>query len=158
MNSSCVRLIERSPKNSSSLPIATTSVIEYEVSLLDVQETLYALLDQCCQIVDQTLVSSSPPKTKREEKIAKLERRLSRLSRIIQELEEKDMSLDEMAHCDLYEVEANLKEEACFVYAKLTKLKSQPNNTERIINKKISLTGNHFGCFVRFFFNGKFVF
>lgn len=53
--------------------------------------------------------------SKHQRKILRLERRLSRLSRIIRELEEKDMSLDEMAHCDLYEVESNLKRQACQV-------------------------------------------
>lgn len=45
-------------------------------------------------------------------KTAKLERRLSNLSKVIRELEAKDLSLDEMQHSDLYEVEANLKKRA----------------------------------------------
>lgn len=48
----------------------------------------------------------------RQKKIEKLERRLSRLSKVIRELEEKDMSLEEMEHCDLYVVESNLKRRA----------------------------------------------
>jgi hypothetical protein len=43
---------------------------------------------------------------------------LNRLSRIIHELEEKDMSLDEMVHCDLYVVESNLKKQACEVISR----------------------------------------
>jgi predicted RNase H-like nuclease (RuvC/YqgF family) len=48
----------------------------------------------------------------REKKINKLERRLNSLSKTISKLEEKDMSLDEMEHCDLYNVESNLKKRA----------------------------------------------
>jgi exonuclease VII small subunit len=94
-------------------PVTTTST-----SMSDVQETIEYLLDQCCNIVSETLVTSIPVESKRERKIIRLERRLSRLARIIRELEEKDMSLDEMAHCDLYEVESNLKKEACQVEKK----------------------------------------
>lgn len=119
-------------------PLPTTSIIEYEVSIVEVQETINVLLDQCCKIVDQTLVSTST-KSKHEEKILKLERRLYRLSKTIRKLEETEMSLDEMGKCDLYEVEANLKQQACFVYEKLTKLRSQSINTERLIEKKIRL-------------------
>lgn len=57
----------------------------------------------------------SNSESKHQRKIFRLEKRLNRLSRIIRELEEKEMSLDEMAHCDLYEVESNLKRQACQV-------------------------------------------
>jgi vacuolar-type H+-ATPase subunit I/STV1 len=59
--------------------------------------------------------NTSEREMKREKKIRKLERRLSGLSKTIRELEEKDMSLAEMEHCDLYSVEANLKKQACEV-------------------------------------------
>jgi exonuclease VII small subunit len=99
-----------------------TSIVENPpvttISMSDVQETIEYLLDQCCNIVSETLITSIPVESKRERKIIRLERRLSRLARIIRELEEKDMSLDEMAHCDLYEVESNLKKEACQVKQK----------------------------------------
>jgi vacuolar-type H+-ATPase subunit I/STV1 len=61
------------------------------------------------------LNNTSEREMKREKKIRKLERRLSGLSKTIRELEEKDMSLAEMEHCDLYSVEANLKKQACEV-------------------------------------------
>ena len=87
------------------------------------QQTIEHLLDQCCDILSGTLatdnvrsITTEPNSdSKHQRKILRLERRLSRLSRIIRELEEKDMSLDEMAHCDLYEVESNLKRQACQV-------------------------------------------
>ena len=104
------------------------STIEYEVSIIAVQETIEYLLDQCCNIISEFNVQKTPCtnetlsipsesncERKRQRKIMKLERRLSRLSRIIRELEKKDMSLDEMAHCDLYVVESNLKKQACEV-------------------------------------------
>ncbi len=49
---------------------------------------------------------------KKRKKIHKLERILSNLSKVIRELEEKDLSLDEMRHSDLYVVESNLKKRA----------------------------------------------
>lgn len=130
----------RPTENHSPRPTTSASTIEYDVSISDVRETIESLLDRCCQMLDE------PPrpvvKKRREEKIFRLERRLVRLSKIIRELEEKDMSLDEMANCDLYEVEANLKRQACFTYEKLAKLKSQSANTERILQKRIQLDGN----------------
>jgi exonuclease VII small subunit len=88
-----------------------------------VQEAIEYILNQCCNILPETVVidpvtsitTESNTESQRQRKILRLERRLSRLSKIIRELEEKDMSLDEMAHCDLYEVESNLKKEACEV-------------------------------------------
>ena len=62
---------------------------------------------------DQPSTSRSPMKNER--KILKLENRLSRLSRVIRELEKREMSLDEMQHCDLYVVESNMKKQACEV-------------------------------------------
>jgi hypothetical protein len=53
--------------------------------------------------------------TKEKKKIDKLERQLSCLANLIRELEEKDMSLDEMEHCDLYIVESRCKKRACEV-------------------------------------------
>lgn len=97
------------------------STIEFETSITDVQETIDHLIDQICTNLaksSDTKVHLNDDKTsnaKHQRKIIKLERRLSRLSRIIRELEEKDMSLDEMAHCDLYVVESNLKKQACEV-------------------------------------------
>ena len=83
------------------------------------QETLDYLLDQCSNIPSDTLVIdqviSLDTENNHERKIRRLEGRLHRLSKTIRELEEKEMSLDEMAHCDLYEVESNLKEQACEV-------------------------------------------
>ena len=122
-------------------PVPTTSTIEYESSITEVQETIEYLLNQCCTILSETLVRSVEPKPKRQEKIVRLERKLSRLSRIIRELEEKDMSLDEMAHCDLYEIESKLKAQACSIHEKLSKLKSQSATAERIIQKPIVLNG-----------------
>jgi len=55
------------------------------------------------------------------------------------------MSLDEMAHCDLYEVESNLKKEACKVHAKLSKLKSQSSSADRILHKPIILNESETG-------------
>jgi len=49
---------------------------------------------------------------KQKKRISKLERRLSSLSKIIRELEEKDLSLDEMRFSDLYLIESNLKKRA----------------------------------------------
>ena len=83
------------------------------------QETIVYLLDQCCNILHESLVIdqviSIDEEDEHEEKIRRLERRLQRLSKVIRQLEEKEMSLDEMAHCDLYEVESNLKQKACQV-------------------------------------------
>ncbi len=87
------------------------------------QEAIEYILNQCCNILSETVVidpvtsitTESNTESQRQRKILRLERRLSRLSKVIRELEEKDMSLDEMAHCDLYEVESNLKKEACEV-------------------------------------------
>ena len=50
--------------------------------------------------------------TKRREKITRLERRLSRLANLIERLEQKELSLDEMIYSDLYNVEAKLKKRA----------------------------------------------
>lgn len=88
-------------------------------SNFEVQETLAYLVDQCSNIPNETLVIdqviSLHTGSNHERKIRRLEQRLHRLSKIIQDLEEKEMSLDEMAHCDLYEVESNLKQQACQV-------------------------------------------
>lgn len=104
------------------------STIEYDTPITEVQESIENLLDQCCRIVSESNKSptfvndesavkpaQSNRDSKRHRKIVKLERRLSRLSKVIHDLEQKDMSLDEMAHCDLYVVESNLKKRACEV-------------------------------------------
>ena len=99
----------------------TQSKTEHRFSMIEIQETLEYLLDQCCIIASESQISLTidiPPVTidsTHERKIKKLERRLIRISRMIRELEEKDMSLEEMAHCDLYTVESNLKKQACEV-------------------------------------------
>ncbi|CAF4484383.1 unnamed protein product [Rotaria socialis] len=134
------------------------STIEYETSIAEVQETIDHLVDQCCTIVsvsiksrthffDNKVTTSTPLNSdrKNKRKVIKLERRLSRLSRIIRELEEKDMSLDEMAHCDLYVVESNLKKQACEIHSKIAKLKSQTPTIERIIHQPIVLSESEIG-------------
>ncbi|CAF0747370.1 unnamed protein product [Adineta ricciae] len=124
----------------------TQSKIEHRFSMIEIQETLEYLLDQCCIISSEPEISLTvdiPPETidsTHERKIKKLERRLIRISRMIRELEEKDMSLEEMAHCDLYTVESNLKKQACEMYEKLAKLKKQSSSTERILHRPIVLT------------------
>ncbi|CAF3528269.1 unnamed protein product [Rotaria sordida] len=85
-------------------------------------------------------MSTSEYKIARKKKINKLERRLRSLSKTIRELEGKDMSLDEMKHCDLYAVESNLKKRAYEIYIKLTELKSQSSSTERILDQPVTLT------------------
>ncbi|CAF3637111.1 unnamed protein product [Rotaria sordida] len=87
-------------------------------------------------------MSTSEYKIARKKKINKLERRLRSLSKTIRELEGKDMSLDEMKHCDLYAVESNLKKRAYEIYIKLTELKSQSSSTERILDQPVTLTGS----------------
>ncbi len=116
--------------------LARPNPIQYSTSISEVQETIEYLIDQCCSILSETLVIDNVQsittdlnsESKRQRRIMKLERRLHRLSRTIRELEEKDMSLDEMAHCDLYEVESNLKKEACqvnfFFFKFINKIKS----------------------------------
>ncbi|CAF1017939.1 unnamed protein product [Rotaria sordida] len=134
------------------------STIEYETSIGDVQETINHLLDKCCNILSESTLSKpasldniisirthSTNDSRHQRKIIKLERRLHRLSRIIRELEEKDMSLDEMAHCDLYVVESNLKKQACEMHTKLAKLKSQSSSIERIIHQPIILNESDIG-------------
>jgi vacuolar-type H+-ATPase subunit I/STV1 len=106
------------------------STIEYDLLISEVQETIENLLDQCCNILSETFIINKDPvittDSKYQRKIRRLEQRLSRLSRIIRELEEKEMTLDEMAHCDLYEVESNLKKQACQVYYSEAQLVSPP--------------------------------
>jgi len=118
-SSSVITNIEYVSTDENLTPNPTESTIEYDISISEVQETLEYLLDQCCNILSETFVIDKIPSittnSKRQRKITRLERKLCRLSRIIRELEEKDMSLDEMAHCDLYEVESNLKKQACQV-------------------------------------------
>ncbi|CAF0732682.1 unnamed protein product [Rotaria sordida] len=87
-------------------------------------------------------MSTSEYKIARKKKINKLERRLRSLSKTIRELEGKDMSLDEMKHCDLYAVESNLKKRTYEIYIKLTELKSQSSSTERILDQPVTLTGS----------------
>ncbi|CAF1496252.1 unnamed protein product, partial [Adineta steineri] len=70
----------------------------------------------------------------------KLERRLNSLSKMIRQLEEKDMSLDEMENCDLYKVESSLKKRACDMYMRLAQLKKQSTSTERILDQPVTLT------------------
>lgn len=131
---SLLRKISSSPSASFSTTVSTEpnpeidtttqpaqSKTERKFSMTEVQETLEHLLDQCCIISSETATSVTvniPATTidsKHERKIKKLERRLVRISRMIRDLEEKDMSLEEMAHCDLYTVESNLKKQACEV-------------------------------------------
>ncbi|CAF0970152.1 unnamed protein product [Rotaria sp. Silwood1] len=134
------------------------STIEYETSITDVQEVINHLVNECCNTLSEStsskknsvnnIISTSTHSnhdSKHQRKIIKLERRLQRLSRIIRELEEKDMSLDEMAHCDLYVVESNLKKQACEIHNKLAKLKSQPLSIERIIHRPIVLNESDIG-------------
>jgi len=110
-------LVFPTDENLPSNPIEST--IEYDVSISEVQQAIEYLLDQCCNILSETFVIDKNPvitaDLKHQRKIRRLERRLNRLSKIIRELEEKEMTLDEMAHCDLYEVESNLKKQACQV-------------------------------------------
>ncbi|CAF1503288.1 unnamed protein product [Adineta steineri] len=137
---------------------STESTIEFIPTISVIQEVIEYLLDQCCNIVSELNVSKSPHTDKvklvntdsnhgfkHQRKIIKLERRLSRLSRVIRELEEKDMSLDEMVHCDLYVVESNLKKQACEMHSKLAKLKSQSMSIERIIHQPITLKASEIG-------------
>ncbi|CAF1296450.1 unnamed protein product [Adineta steineri] len=137
---------------------STESTIEFIPTITVIQEVIEYLLDQCCNIVSELNVSKSPHTDKvklvttdsnhgfkHQRKIIKLERRLSRLSRVIRELEEKDMSLDEMVHCDLYVVESNLKKQACEMHSKLAKLKSQSMSIERIIHQPIILKASEIG-------------
>ncbi|UJR10103.1 hypothetical protein I4U23_014325 [Adineta vaga] len=137
---------ERIEKTTLPLPETTESTIEFEFSITAVQELLENLLDQCCNISSQSTVipkeTSITTDVQHERKIRKLERRLNRLSRMIRDLEEKDMSLEEMGHCDLYLVESNLKKQACEMYAKLSDLKKQTPSTERIIHQPIALNNS----------------
>jgi len=70
---------------------------------------------------------------RRMNKITKLERRLSNLSRTIRELEEKDLSLDEMRYSDLYQVESNLKKRAYDVIDSFSKIVSHIDSSFRFI-------------------------
>ncbi|CAM4795239.1 unnamed protein product [Rotaria magnacalcarata] len=71
--------------------------------------------------------------------IRRLQRRLRLLSRTIRELEERDMSLVEMEHCDLYVVESNLKKEAYETYCRLAELKNQSTSAERVLDQPVTL-------------------
>ncbi|UJR35949.1 hypothetical protein I4U23_028690 [Adineta vaga] len=118
------------------------------------EQTVEQLLNSCndiCTIFDEarqplrnveTQITPNPCELKREKKINKLQRRLTSLSKLIRELEEKDMSLDEMEHCDLYEVESSLKKQACEMYAKLTKLNNESASANRILDQPITLSEN----------------
>jgi hypothetical protein len=121
--SNCASSITTSTESISTNEILLpNSTIEYDVSISDVQETIEHLLDQCCNILFEVNISKpsgidaapsiTTTESKHQRKINRLERKLHRLSRVIRELEEKDMSLDEMVHCDLYVVESNLKKQA----------------------------------------------
>ncbi|CAF4201986.1 unnamed protein product [Rotaria socialis] len=72
-----------------------------------------------------------------EKKIRRLQRRLRLLSKTIRELEERDMSLVEMEHCDLYVVESNLKKQAYEVI--LAELKNQSTSAERVLDQLVTL-------------------
>lgn len=69
--------------------------------------------------VESVAVYPKDEERKRQRRITKLEKRLSRLANIIDKLEQKDMSLDEMEYCDLYVVESNFKRRACQVRLKI---------------------------------------
>ncbi len=107
------------------------STIEYVTSISEVQETIEYLLDQCCNILSEvntpqtSSIDNTSDYSKRQRKINKLEQRLHKLSKIIRELEEKDMSLEEMATCNLYVVESELKKQAyevIFLFFKISNL------------------------------------
>ena len=135
------------------------STIEYATSISEVQETIEYLLDQCCNILSEvntpqtSSIDNTSDYSKRQRKINKLEHRLHKLSKTIRELEEKDMSLEEMATCNLYVVESELKKQAYEVHAKLAKLKSQSSSIERIIHQPITLNGNLIFSYSLFYLN-----
>ncbi|CAF0752709.1 unnamed protein product [Rotaria sp. Silwood1] len=120
------------------------------------EQTVEQLLDSCNNIASESneyllltrgqklkittdLMTTSECKINQEKKINKLERRLRSLSKTIRELEEKDMSLDEMEHCELYVIESNLKKRAYEVYTQLAELKSQSSSIERILDQPVTL-------------------
>ena len=77
----------------------------------DLCSNIFLILNEASKITTDS-VNHSDMELKRKNKIVKLERRLSNLSRLIRELEEKELSLDEMRYSDLYQVESNLKKQA----------------------------------------------
>lgn len=78
------------------------STTEEKTSLMSICES------QLCELT----ITICDNEIKQKKKIRKLERKLSRLSKVIRELEGKELSLDEMRYSDLYVVEANLKKQA----------------------------------------------
>ena len=112
------------PSNSST----TTSVEDKRPAsnLLNSCDEIELVLEQCSSSISVEMITTTSDQPsaarsamKKERKILKLENRLSRLSRVIRELEKRDMSLDEMLHCDLYVVESNMKKQACEVMSLL---------------------------------------
>ncbi|CAF2650534.1 unnamed protein product [Rotaria sp. Silwood2] len=106
---------------------------------LESNESKLATTSQVSKITTDPMTTSEY-KINREKKIKKLERQFRSLSKTIRELEKKDMSLDEMEHCDLYVVESNLKKRAYEIYTKVAELKSQSSCIERILDQPVSLT------------------
>jgi exonuclease VII small subunit len=78
-------------------------------------------------------VNQSDTEMKQTRKIRRLERRLSNLSRIIRELEEKELSLDEMRYSDIYQVESKLKKQAYDVMLIFLRVVSRINKLFRFI-------------------------
>ena len=105
----------------STLPSPNSDTTDDDLAFVTVQEVIDYLLDQCESIVPEStaMTPDEMQEQKRQRRIAKLEVKLSRLSRLIRKLEETEMSLDDMAHGDLYQVEANLKKQAAEVITSL---------------------------------------
>ena len=101
----------------STLPSPKSDTTDDDLASVVIQEVIDYLLEQCSSIEpDSAAVTAEDMREKkRQRRITKLEGKLSRLSRLIRTLEETEMSLDDMADCDLYQVESNLKKRAAHV-------------------------------------------
>jgi len=112
-----------------SLKSLSSTTDKQNISASSIEQTIDESLDSCSDIflvlnesqlpitneeskMTTNSVNISEYEIKRKKKISKLERRLSILSKTIRELEEKDLSLDEMRYSDLYLIESNLKKQA----------------------------------------------
>lgn len=122
-------------KSFESLSLSTTSAETSDQSS-DLCSNIFVILNESpLPIINEEpkINTDSNMELRRTNKITKLERRLSNLSRTIRELEEKDLSLDEMRYSDLYQVESNLKKQAYDVIDSFSKIVSHIDSSFRFI-------------------------
>ncbi len=122
-------------KSFESSSLSTTSA-EISDQSSDLCSNIFVILNESpLPIINEEpkINTDSDVELRRTNKITKLERRLSNLSRTIRELEEKDLSLDEMRYSDLYQVESNLKKRAYDVIDSFSKIVSHIDSSFRFI-------------------------